>query len=91
MILVVAEHQGGQVHRASWEAIAAAQRLGSPVTVLVPGHGVGAIAAALAGSQVAQVIAVDDAGLADYTADGYVAALAEVIGGLSPSPSSASL
>ena len=40
MILVVAEHQGGQVHRASWEAIAAAQRLGSPVTVLVPGHGV---------------------------------------------------
>ncbi len=85
MIVVVAEHQGGQVHRASWEAIAAAQRLGSPVTVLVPGHDVAAIAAALAGAQVAQVIAVDDAGLADYTADGYVAALAEVIGGLSPS------
>ena len=49
MIVVVAEHQGGQVHRASWEAIAAAQRLGSPVTVLVPGHDVAAIAAALAG------------------------------------------
>jgi electron transfer flavoprotein alpha subunit len=85
VILVIAEHQGGQVHRATWEAIAAAQGLGAPVTVVVPGHEIAAIAAALAGAQVAQVVAIDHAGLANYTADGYVAALAEAIGGLSPS------
>ena len=33
MILVIAEHQGGQVHRASWEAIAAAQTL---LTRIIP-------------------------------------------------------
>ncbi|HTV02580.1 MAG TPA: electron transfer flavoprotein subunit alpha/FixB family protein [Luteitalea sp.] len=85
MILVIAEHHGGQVHRASWEAIAAAQALGAPVTVALPGHDAAAIAASLAEAQVAQVLAVEHAALADYTADGYVAALAEIITGLSPS------
>ena len=38
MILVIAEHNGGQVHRATWEAVAAAQSLGQPVTIVVAGH-----------------------------------------------------
>lgn len=85
MILVIAEHNGGQVHRATWEAIAAAQGLGQPVSVVVAGQDIGDVAAALATADVAQVIVAAHAALADYTADGYVAALAEVIGTLAPS------
>ncbi len=85
MILVIAEHAGGQVHRATWEAIAAAQTLGAPVTVVVAGQDPGAVSAALAEAQVAQVLVVEHAALATYTADGYVAALAEVVGTVAPS------
>ena len=85
MILVVAEHNGGQVHRATWEAIAAAQGLGRPVSVVVAGENIGAIAAALAEAQVAQVLVVEHAVLANYTADGYVAALADLVGVAAPS------
>ena len=84
MILVIAEHNGGQVHRATWEAIAAAQALGQPVTVTVAGQGIGEVAASLATAQVAQVLVAEHAALADYTADAYVAALAEVIGVVAP-------
>jgi electron transfer flavoprotein alpha subunit len=85
MILVVAEHNGGQVHRATWEAIAAAQGVGPSVTIVVAGHGIEAIGATLGEAEVAQVLIVDHASLADYTADGYVSALAEVIGVTAPS------
>jgi electron transfer flavoprotein alpha subunit len=84
MILVIAEHNGGQVHRATWEAIVAAQALGQPVTVVVAGQAIGEVAASLATADVAQVIVAEHAALADYTADGYVAALADVIGASSP-------
>jgi len=84
MILVIAEHNGGQVHRATWETIAAAQALGQPVAVVVAGQGISEVAAALATADLAQVIVAEHAALADYTADGYVAALSDVIGTLSP-------
>ncbi|AMY11175.1 Electron transfer flavoprotein large subunit [Luteitalea pratensis] len=85
MILVIAEHNAGQVHRSTWEAIAAAQALGQPVSVVVAGHDIAAIGAALAEAQVTQVLVVEHAALADYTADAYVAALAEVVGATAPS------
>jgi electron transfer flavoprotein alpha subunit len=66
----------GAVHRASWEAIAAGQALGAPVTVVVPGAAVQAAAEELAGADVAEVIALEHGALAVYTADGYVQALA---------------
>ncbi len=84
MILVIAEHNAGQVHRATWEAIALAQGLGQPVTVVVAGHDIAAISTSLAAAQVAQVTVVAHEALANYTADGYVAALAEVVGAISP-------
>ena len=84
MILVIAEHNGGQVHRATWEAVAAAQALGQPVTIVVAGHDIAAIGEALATAQVAQVLVLDHAALANYTADGYVAALAGVVGTTAP-------
>ncbi len=79
MILVVAEQQDGTLNRASWEAVAAAQHAGGPVKVAVAGDGLGAVAAELAGAEVAEVIAAESTALEVYTADGVVSALAGLI------------
>jgi electron transfer flavoprotein alpha subunit len=89
MILVVAEQRDGQLNRASWEAIVAGQRLaakagGAPVKVAVLGSAVAKAAAELASGAVAEVLAVEHAALEQYTADGYVGALAPLIGSLAP-------
>jgi electron transfer flavoprotein alpha subunit len=89
MILVVAEQRDGRLNRASWEAMAAAQRLaarlgGTPVRAAVLGSGIGAAAAELAAGAVAEVLAVEHASLEQYTADGYVGALAPLIASLAP-------
>lgn len=89
MILVVAEQRAGVLNRASWEAIAAAQQLpgGAPVSVVVPaGPGTGATAAGdLAAAAVHEVVLLEHAALAVYTADGYVAALQAFIVDAAPS------
>jgi electron transfer flavoprotein alpha subunit len=84
MILVVADTRGPAVLRASFEAVAAAQQLGSPVTVVVPGHEAGEAARELAALEVAEIIALEHPALADYTADGYTAALAGYLAMVSP-------
>jgi len=89
MILVVAEQRGGTLNRASWEAISAAQQLasGNPITVAVLGtseHAAGP-AKELAAAAVQEVVRVEHAALDAYTSDGYVAALQNAIGQLSPS------
>ena len=83
-ILVIAEARGGSLNRSSWEAIAAAQQLGGPVTVLVPGAGVAALAATLAAADVAEVVALEHEALGAYTPDGFVQALAPVITAAAP-------
>ncbi len=85
MMLVVAEQRDGRVNRATWEALAAAQQAGGPVCVAVLGSGVPGAAAELAAADVAEVIVADAEALGEYTADGYVAALASIIGAESPS------
>ncbi len=80
MILVIAEQQGGVLNRVSWEAIAAAQQAGGgPVTVAVLGADVAAAAAELAAAEVAGVLTVQAPGLASYTLDGAVGALAALV------------
>ncbi len=79
MIVVIAEQQGGALNRASWEAVAAAQAAGGPVTVIVPGAGVAAPAAELAAAEVAEVVALEAPELAAYTLDGWVSALAAAV------------
>ncbi|HJR60536.1 MAG TPA: electron transfer flavoprotein subunit alpha/FixB family protein [Vicinamibacterales bacterium] len=79
MILVVAEQREGKLNRASWEAIAAAQQPGGELKVAVTGSGVSDVAAELAAAEASEVIVVDALALADYTADGYVTALAVLI------------
>ena len=82
-ILVFAEHQNGKLTRPTWEALAAGQHLGeelgAPVAAVLPGSSVSTLAAELAAMELAEVVAVDSPLLADYTADGYCAALREVI------------
>jgi electron transfer flavoprotein alpha subunit len=84
MILVVAEQRGGTLNRASWEAVACAQQMagGEPLAILVPGGGDAAQPLAHAG--VGEVLAIDDASLASYTPDAYVAAVAGVIAAVTP-------
>jgi electron transfer flavoprotein alpha subunit len=80
MILVVAEHGNGALNRATWEAVAAAQQAGGPVKIAVVGAGVDGIAAEIAAAEAEEVILVDAPALEQYTADGYVQALAALIG-----------
>src|SRR5262245_18490319 len=86
MILVIAEQRGGVLNRASWEPIAAAQQLAgsSDMAVVLPGSGVGAVAAELAAANVREVIELDDPALAVYTPDGYLQALQRLITDLAP-------
>ena len=85
MVLVIAEQKDGVLNRASWEAVAAAQQMGGPITVVVPGASVSGPATELAAADVAGVIALEHDALGAYTPDGFVAALAALIGTEAPS------
>jgi electron transfer flavoprotein alpha subunit len=88
-ILAVMEQRAGAWHRMSWETLAAAQQLGAelqqPVRAAVVGQDVSGLAGELAGKQLERVHAVEHELLKDYTADGYTAALGELIGAVKPS------
>ena len=82
MILVIAEQHGGKLHRASWEALAAAQELAGaePIEGLVLGASVAAAAAELSHGALAVVHVIDSPLLEPYTADGYTDALQKATG-----------
>jgi electron transfer flavoprotein alpha subunit len=84
MILVLAEQRDGALVRASWEAIVAAQQAGGPVKVAVLGHDVAGVATELTAAAVDEIVTVDAPALASYTADGYVQAVAALVGAESP-------
>jgi electron transfer flavoprotein alpha subunit len=92
VILVIAEHRDGTLNRATLETIAAAQAstslspgtAGGPVKVAVLGSSVDGIANELKSADVAEVVTVDDAALKDYTADGFVMALEQLIAAETP-------
>lgn len=80
-ILVILEQSRGVWHKMSWETLAGAQQLGLPVHTAVLGSAdqTGPLAAELATRRADKVIAVTHPLLAHYTADGYTAALAQLI------------
>jgi electron transfer flavoprotein alpha subunit len=80
-VLVVMERSQGAWHKMSWETLACAQQLGMPVTAAV----VGGDAGELAGRKLDRVYVVQHELLAQYSADGYTAALAQLIGKVQPS------
>ncbi len=84
MTLVIAEQRGGALNPATWETLAAAQQMNAPVTVAVVGARVQDLAADLAAADVAEVLAVEHEALEPYTPDGFVAALAQVVGTTGP-------
>jgi len=89
-ILAVLElTHNAQWHRMSWETLAAAQQLstalGEPLEAAVVGKGIGALAAEAATRKLAKVWAVEHDLLEPYTADGYTAALEQVIRKIQPS------
>ena len=79
MILAVAEQREGKLNRASLETIAAAQSTGDALKIAVLGSGIDAVAEQLAKAAADEVIVVDDPALKEYTADGFVLALEQLI------------
>jgi len=82
-ILVVTEQSQGTWHRMSFETLAAGQQLGQalgqPVFAVVLGAGVGALGEELGRYSLARVHVVEHELLKAYTADGYTAALEQLI------------
>jgi electron transfer flavoprotein alpha subunit len=82
-ILVVLEQQAGQIHKMSWETLAAGQQLavtlGQELEVAIAGKGIAALATEAAQKKASKVWAVEHDALEGYTADGYTAALEELI------------
>jgi electron transfer flavoprotein alpha subunit len=85
-ILLVLEERSGKISNASWEALAATLRLGSAesITAVVIGAQTETLAAEAASKPVARVIRVEHPLLAQYTADGFCAALQQLIQNESP-------
>jgi len=87
-ILAVLEQRDGKLHKMALEALAAAQQfggeLGLPVFAAVLGSGVDGVAQSLAGHKLDKVHAIDHELLKDYTPDGYVAALRQLIAAHQP-------
>jgi electron transfer flavoprotein alpha subunit len=85
VILVVGEHRDGALNRATLETIAAAQTTGSgPIKVALLGSGVDGVASQVSSADVAEVILVEDSALKEYTADGFVMALEQLVRAESP-------
>ena len=89
MILVVAEHKGGVLNRASWESLAGAQAVveagvAGPIAVLLLGADVKSAASELASAAVQEVLTIENPALDAYTPDGFTAALAAAIAELKP-------
>ena len=87
-ILVITEERGGVWNRMSFETLAAGQQLaselGQSASAAVPGQGSGALAAELASKKLDKVYAVDHELLNVYTADGFTAALEQLIRKVQP-------
>jgi electron transfer flavoprotein alpha subunit len=82
-VLVVLEHRAGNWNRLSFEALAAGQTLAqsakAPLQVAILGSGLEALAKEASTYPVEKVFALDHAALAQYTPDGYTAALEQLI------------
>jgi electron transfer flavoprotein alpha subunit len=87
-ILLFIEQRDGVLNRTSLEAMVAAQGIasaaGEKVSAVVLGKGIYGVASEVASKKLDAVHTVEDDKLAEYTPDGYVAALKQVIKQLDP-------
>ena len=81
MIFVIAEQRGGNLNRATWETLAAAQALagGMPIKIVVLGAKPESVAQELAAAGVGEVLLAANPHLDPYTPDAYVMALGGLI------------
>jgi electron transfer flavoprotein alpha subunit len=88
-VLVVLEHRGGNWSRISWEALAAGQTLaagtGEPLLIAALGADLGNLQAEMAAKKASKGYLVQHELLRNYTSDGYVIALHELIRKVEPS------
>jgi electron transfer flavoprotein alpha subunit len=88
-VLVVLEHRGGAYNRMSWEALAAGQQIaaasGQPLSAAIVGSDLEVLNSELASKKLDKGYRVEHALLKNYTADGYVSALEQLIKKLEPS------
>jgi electron transfer flavoprotein alpha subunit len=79
MILIIVEHANGKVSKSTWEMVTAARELGreAPITALVLGSNIAPIAAEIARG-VDQVLVADLPALAQYDAELWSAAVAQI-------------
>ena len=79
MILIVAEHSAGRLVKATLEMVSAARTSGreGPVTLLVLGQNVATVATEAA-KYADQVLVGDSAALAEYNAETWAAAAAQI-------------
>jgi electron transfer flavoprotein alpha subunit len=87
-VLVILEHNGGKWNRMSFEALAAGQKIaqaaGGTAAAAVLGADIEALTKEASGFAVEKVYALNHALLADYTPDGYTAALQQLIDAAKP-------
>ncbi|MGA7413431.1 MAG: electron transfer flavoprotein subunit alpha/FixB family protein [Bryobacteraceae bacterium] len=87
-VLVVLENRAGSFNRMSFETVAGGSKIaaafGLPLEGAVLGHGVEALAQQAAALGFSKVHALDHELLASYTADGYTAALEQLIRAAQP-------
>jgi electron transfer flavoprotein alpha subunit len=83
-VLVVMEQSRGAWHRISWEALAAGQQVAASLQLGLSAASIGPLSADLGKSRLTRAYAIEHTLLADYTADGYTAALAQLIGRVQP-------
>ena len=88
-VLVIMEQRGGEWNRMSFETLAAGQKLaaelGQTLSAAIPGKGIAALANELATKKLDRVYALEHELLGDYTADGYTAALEQLVHKVQPS------
>src|SRR5262245_63567928 len=82
-ILVFIEHVGGKINRATYEAIRAAQLIGTEIgqdlSAVGFGEGAGEAAAEIATKRLKTVYTIENQWLKTYTADGYTHTFRQVI------------
>src|SRR5271167_4934626 len=84
-VLVIMEQRGGAWNRMSWETLAAGQQLAAQLGATASAVVIGGLADELASKKLERVYAVQHDLLAAYTADGYTAALEQLIRKFNPS------
>jgi electron transfer flavoprotein alpha subunit len=84
-VWVVAEQRDGEFRKVAYEAVSEGRRvadaLGTDVTAVVLGSGVGSIAGQLGAYGADKVVVADDAVLAEYTTDAYTNVLSGILSG----------